>query len=372
MKFLYVVNSSSFFCSHFLTLAKSVFERGNSVYVIAGDEDKKSIIEDCGFVFKSISLSRSGMNPLTEFNSMMILRHQIKEIQPDVLHLFTIKPIVYAGLALRSSFLKRMPMVCYSITGLGSAYLSNSLFGRIAWRLIKILYRISFSVPGSIIILENNDDKMLLAEEGIITDDNSFLVDGAGIDTSKYVPSLNKKSTFTVVLVARLLKDKGIAEYIEAGRILKENSVDVCLQLVGTIDAGNISSMSQCDIDIAHRSGFVEYLGYRADIQDIYSSAHVACLPSYREGLPKSLIEAASCGLPLITTDVPGCRQMISNNNGILIESRSAASIANAVMTLISDPELRNVMGLNSRSMALERFDFKQVIDTYFKIYKIS
>lgn len=371
LKFLYVVNSSSFFCSHFITLAKSVFERGNSVYVIAGDEDKKSVIEQCGFVFKTISLSRSGMNPIAEVYSIMQLRHQINLVRPDVLHLFTIKPIIYAGLALKLSFFKKQPIVCYSITGLGSSYLSNSLFGRTVWHMIKSLYRVSFSVPGSIVILENKDDKLFFVEQGIVKDANTFLVDGAGIDTSKYVPSLNKNTTVTVVLVARLLKDKGIAEYIEAGRILKECNVDVCLQLVGSIDDGNISSMSQEDVDFAHQSGFVEYLGHRTDIQNIYASAHVACLPSYREGLPKSLIEAASCGLPLITTDVPGCRQMISNDNGILIEAKSATSIANAVITLVNNPELRKAMGLRSRSMALEKLDFKHIINSYFKIYKL-
>jgi len=372
LKILYIVNSSCFFCSHFLTLAKKVSEQGHSVYVIAGDDIKKHTIESMGFLFICIPLSRSGINPCSEFSFVMKLRAKIRNIAPDIIHSFTVKPIIYAGLAVNSLQIKERPKVCNSITGLGSAYLSKKLSGRIIWALVKRLYKVALSSSNSSAVFENEDDMLFFVNQGLVDASKGYIVNGAGIDTNVFLPSNIKSEHTTVVLVARLLKDKGITEYIEAGKILHERKVDVCLQLVGDIDAGNISSMSAQDIKVANDAGYIQWLGPRSDIAEIYSHAHIACLPSYREGLPKSLIEAASCGLPIITTDVPGCRQMVvEGKNGLLIEAKSGSAISEAITYLLTKPELMSSMALYSRKMAVEKFDHKRIVSTFFEIYKL-
>ena len=369
---MYIVNSSSFFCSHFLSLANKVSEKGHDVYVIAGDDIKKDTIEEAGLFFICIPLSRSGINPCSELSFIIKLRTKIRNICPDIIHAFTVKPIIYSGLVIKTLQKKNRPKVCNSITGLGSAYLSKKISGRVIWALVKSLYRIALSSTESSAIFENEDDRLLFVNQGLIDASKVYIVNGAGIDTNAFLPSEIKSERTTVVLVARLLKDKGIAEYIEAGKILHERKVDVCLQLVGDIDAGNISSMSARDIKSASDAGYIQWLGPRSDIAEIYSRAHIACLPSYREGLPKSLIEAASCGLPIITTDVPGCRQMVvEGKNGLLIEAKSAITISEAIIYLLTKPELMRRMALYSREMAVDRFDHKHIVNTFFEIYKL-
>jgi len=370
---MYIVNSSSFFCSHFLTLAEKVSELGHTVYVIAGDELKKDAIEKRGFFFIYIPLSRSGVNPFSELSFIIKLRAKIRNFSPDIIHCFTVKPIVYTGLVIKSLKMHTLSTVCNSVTGLGSAYLSKKISGRIIWSLVKQLYKIALSSSNSSAVFENEDDRLLFVSQGIVDANKVYLVNGAGIDTNVFLPSNIKSERTTVVLVARLLKDKGIAEYIEAGKKLYERKVDVCLQLVGDIDAGNISSMSVQDIQNAHNVGYIQWLGPRSDIAKIYSHAHIACLPSYREGLPKSLIEAASCGLPIITTNVPGCRQMVINGeNGLLVEAKSGSAISEAITYLLTKPELMSRMALYSRKIAIEKFDHKHIVNTFFKIYKLN
>jgi len=185
------------------------------------------------------------------------------------------------------------------------------------------------------------------------------------------VPKNAQNQSLKVVLVARLLKDKGVQEYISAGKILHERGCNVILQLVGSVDKFNISSMYESDIRYADNQGYIEYLGQRSDISDIYKQADIACLPSYREGLSKSLIEAASSGLAIITTDVPGCRQMVSNDNGILVPAKDAHALADAIEYMIKHPDEMKLMGEKSRAMAVNKFDSKIIINEFFNIYDL-
>ena len=371
MRVLYVVNSSSFFCSHFLTLAKSIHDNGHAVYVIAGDAIKRNEIENMGFSFICIPLSRSGINPLREILFIINLRSRIINISPDIIHTFTVKPILYTGLIVSTLRKKERPKVCNSITGLGSAYLSKKISGRMIWSLIKILYKTVFLSPNASAVFENEDDRDFFVELGLVNSSQTYIVNGAGIDTESFLPSEIKTDRVTVVLVARLLKDKGIAEYIDAGKILHEKKINVSLLLVGDVDADNISSMSKTDIKDAHDAGYIEWLGHRTDVVDIYRKAHIACLPSYREGLPKSLIEAASCGLPIITTNVPGCRQMVHDGtNGMLIEAKSATAIADAIIFLVLNPSVMKDMAISSRAIAVNKFDHQHIVGAFHNIYK--
>ncbi|MEY8215670.1 MAG: glycosyltransferase family 4 protein, partial [Colwellia sp.] len=343
------------------------------VYIVAGNELQKDLFESLGFKFVFIPLSRGGINILSEFEAFIRIRSVLREIKPDIIHMFTIKPVIYGGLACKTLKLSNLKLKVFSITGLGTIALSQRFFSKLLWRLLEKTYSFVFSGSNTAVIFENTDDKQLFIVNKLIAPEKAYIVNGAGIDTSLFVPSKFKSEKTTVVLVARLLQDKGILEYISAGEILKYRDCDVKLQLVGSIDIHNRTSLTQEVIDEAHKKGYIEYLGQSNNINGIYQKAHIACLPSYREGLPKSLIEAASCGLAIITTDVPGCRQMIFNSeNGLLIPPKKAVPLADAIEYLVSDPKLIISMGKKSREISLRVFDYTVIIDSFFKIYDLG
>lgn len=371
MKFLYIVNKSSFFCSHFYNLALEVSKRGHTVHVAAGDDESRLFLENNGFVYHNFTLSRSSVNPFRELLSIISLYNVIKKVSPDLMHMFTIKPIIYGGF-INKLFFKKTILAVTSVTGLGTASLNTSFTGRLIWLFIKKLYKFILSPSNVRVIFENSDDLNEFVSHQITPNDKTFIVNGAGVDTVSFSPVPNKPSQFTVVLVARLLKDKGIREYIQAGEILKNSHPEFRLVLVGSIDAGNPSSMVEDEIIEAHNKGFVDYLGQRSDVANIYQNAHVACLPSYREGLPKSLIEAISCGLPVITTDVPGCRQMIHNGRtGIIVPPKNSSALADAILNILSNDKAFSIMCSESRNIALERYGHDVILDSFLKVYNL-
>ena len=371
MKILYVVNSSGFFCSHFLELAKEIQASGFEVNIIAGDTVMKEYLVGLGFKFSNFKLSRKGVNPFLELISVFSLYKEIDKIRPDILHLFTVKPIVYCGLICKLSSYGESIKCISSVTGLGSASLDSSLKGRLVWFLIKLAYRFVFSNDSVKVIFENSDDRLLFINNKLTTEHQSHVVNGAGVDVNKFSPiSPVKRAGIRVVLVARLLKDKGVREYIEAGKLIKGLKKNIILQLAGGFDPGNPSAMTESEILSAHENGFIDYLGQRDDIHVVYQNADIACLPSYREGLPKSLIEAAACGLTIVTTDVPGCRQMIfDGKNGFLVTPYSGSSIADVLIKLSDTPDELHKMGAISREKAISLFSHASIISSFKEIY---
>ncbi|MFW1144682.1 glycosyltransferase family 4 protein [Vibrio parahaemolyticus] len=370
MKFLFIVNCSSFFKSHFLHLALSIKDKGHRVAIAAGNENEKTFFESLGLEFYHIPLSRSGKNLFRELGSLGSIRRVFLEFKPDYAHMFTIKPVLYAGIINRLYRNIRAKNVVFSVTGLGSTSVSRSISGVFFWAFLKALYRFSLGGNNSKVIFENKDDLDFFVKSMISKEEQSFIVNGAGVDIDEFCPSKEKTSTITVVFVARMLKDKGVREYIEAGRILQDRNIPVELLLIGTTDPGNPSSMTDEELKNASGKGYVKHLGFRNDIANCYQKSHIACLPSYREGLPKSLIEAAACGLPIITTDVPGCRQMVSaSKNGIIVPPRDPISLANAIQELVSNEKIREDMGEKSREIAKSRYSKAEVTLSFYKIY---
>lgn len=339
--------------------------------IIAGDGDMEMELIKLGFEFHAVNLSRKGVNLLAEIKFILKLNRLIKLIKPDIIHSFTIKPIIYTGVVNLFSNMKCLNVA--SITGLGSASLSKRLKHKGLWFFLTKLYKLVFLKKNTVVIFENTDDLKLFSDLKIVNANSAHLVNGAGIDTTEFIPSLDKVEPYKVTMVSRLLKDKGVLEFIEAGRILREKGTNVVMQLVGSTDFGNISSITKEELDSAVKRGDVEYLGQRDDIKFIYQKSHVACLPSYREGLPKSLIEAAACGLPIITTDVPGCRQMVFNSkNGWLVPAKNAMKLAEAIELILNSPGKLDEMGKQSRIAAVMLFDYEVVISSFHEIYGLE
>jgi glycosyltransferase involved in cell wall biosynthesis len=369
--YVYVVNVSWFFHSHFLKLALHNRDKGHVIHIITGDEEKRAEYEAAGFHYHNYGVTRDGTNPLNELKVVIGLFRLIKQIKPDLIHAFTIKPVLYSGLITKLFRHLRPSRSLFSITGLGSLSLSESFKGRFLWRLVESVYKFALSQPQATVIFENDDDRALFVADGIVPERRTALVNGAGIDTQFFVPLQADNQPPVVVFLARMLKDKGAYEFIEAARLLKARGSKVTMRMVGGVDDANISSLNKSELQAPHDEGVIEYLGHRSDVKDVYQQADIACLPSYREGLPKSLIEASSCGLAIVTSDTPGCRQLVDTKvpNGFLVPVKDAKALADTIERLVDDSALRVAFGERSRELALEKYDYASVLASFDALY---
>ncbi|MGW9064771.1 glycosyltransferase family 4 protein [Achromobacter animicus] len=365
---LFVVNNPAFFMSHRVPVALAAQKAGYDVHVATMDGPAVADIQALGMTHHAIPMTRSGKHPLQELGTLLALVRLFRRLRPDVVHLVTIKPVLYGGIAAR---IARVPGMVAAISGLGFVFLSNSLKMRLVRAVVARLYRVALGHPNSRVIFQNANDRDLLKSLGAVREDQVVIIRGAGVDLDAYRPTPEPPAPPVVVtMVARLLRDKGVQEFVQAAKLLRERGVPVTMQLVGGLDAGNPTSATQADVDAWQQEGCVQALGERSDVAALYAAAHIAVLPSYREGLPKSLIEAAACGRAVVTTDVPGCRDAIEPNvTGLLVPVRDAAALADAIARLAQDAALRQAMGTAGRALAEREFDINQVARIHVALY---
>lgn len=365
---LFVVNNPAFFMSHRVPVALAAQKAGYDVHVATMDGPAVAEIQALGMTHHAIPMTRSGKHPLQELGTLLALVRLFRRLRPDVVHLVTIKPVLYGGIAAR---LARVPGMVAAISGLGFVFLSNSLKMRLVRAVVARLYRIALGHPNSRVIFQNANDRDLLKSLGAVREEQVVIIRGAGVDLDAFRPTPEPPAPPVVVtMVARLLRDKGVQEFVQAARLLRDRGVPVTMQLVGGLDAGNPASATQADVDAWQQDGCVQALGERSDVAALYAAAHIAVLPSYREGLPKSLIEAAACARAVVTTDVPGCRDAIEPNvTGLLVPVRDAAALADAIARLAEDTALRQAMGAAGRALAEREFDINQVARIHVALY---
>ncbi|WP_343738973.1 glycosyltransferase family 4 protein [Achromobacter sp.] len=365
---LFVVNNPAFFMSHRVPVALAAQKAGYDVHVATMDGPAVADIQALGMTHHAIPMTRSGKHPLQELGTLLALVRLFRRLRPDVVHLVTIKPVLYGGIAAR---IARVPGMVAAISGLGFVFLSNSLKMRLVRAVVARLYRVALGHPNSRVIFQNANDRDLLKSLGAVREDQVVIIRGAGVDLDAYRSTPEPPAPPVVVtMVARLLRDKGVQEFVQAAKLLRERGVPVTMQLVGGLDAGNPTSSTQADVDAWQQDGCVQALGERSDVAALYAAAHIAVLPSYREGLPKSLIEAAACGRAVVTTDVPGCRDAIEPNvTGLLVPVRDAAALADAIARLAQDAALRQAMGTAGRALAEREFDINQVARIHVALY---
>lgn len=367
-KILYVINVDWFFISHFLPIGLEGLKKGYNVHIACGITDKKEYLENLGFIIHPLSITRSGTSIKNEIKTIVEIYKVIKFIKPNILEFFTIKPVLYGGIV--SKFLS-IPKKIFYITGLGYVFIAKGLKGFIVKNLVKILYKLAISGKDNSIITENIYDKGLINSLNAINDNQIKIIRGAGVDLSKYSYIEENNENIKVSIACRLLKDKGVFEYIEAAKILKQKLPNVEFELYGDIDIHNPASLTNDDIEKIKKDAFVKVHGFSSDIAKVFSGANIVVLPSYREGLPKVLIEAAACGRAVVTTDVPGCRDAIEPNiTGLLCKVKDAQSLSEQIEKLILNNELRNNMGKAGRELAEKEFDIKKVVEKHFEIYE--
>lgn len=361
-KLLFVVNVDWFFISHRLPIALAAIDAGYEVHLACGVTDQLSFLRGHGIIVHPLPLSRSGRSLVSEFRTILSIYKLVSSIKPDLIHSVTIKPVIYAGLVAKAL---GVPGRVTSITGLGFVFIDRSLKTLALRFFIKGLYRFVLHGSGAV-IFQNPSDKKLFISSKIIKRPQGYLIPGSGVDLRGY-PVEPLRSEPLVILLARLLKDKGVIEFVEASKKLAGS---VRMVLVGDVDFGNPNSVTEEQLRAWVGSGLVEHWGFTDAVAATIARSQLVVLPSYREGLPKSLIEAAACGRAVVTTDVPGCRDaIVPGKTGVLIPVRDASALAEAISSLLSDPAQLELMGLEGRRWAESRFDIKDVVDCHLGIY---
>jgi len=367
-RLLFVVNNPAFFLSHRVALAQAAQAAGYDVHVATMPGESTQAIVALGMQHHPIPMTRSGKNPIQELKTIAALYRLFKHLKPDVVHLVTIKPVLYGGLAARLAGVRGMVA---AISGLGFIFIQPGAWAALIRRIVAVLYRCALGHPNSRVIFQNSSDRRTLTDLGAVRDEQVVMIRGAGVDLSLY-PEIAPPDTPPVVvtMAARLLFDKGVREFVEAARLLRARQVPVLMQLAGDPDLGNPASVQPSDVTQWNAEGAVVCLGERHDIPALYAQSHIVVLPSYREGLPKALLEAAAAGRAVVTTDVPGCRDAIDpDETGLLVPVRDSEALANAIERLVSQPDLRESLGRAGRVLAQRAFDLREVERTHVKIY---
>lgn len=365
-----IINDLSFFYSHRLPIAEELIKKGFEVcigYGVLGRTDKY-FLERKDLKFVSIPMKRGGVNPIKEIQTIINIWKFIKKEKPDLIHLVTIKPYLYGGIV---SYLANVPAVISAVSGLGTLFINSDFKSRLLRFLLYPIFKLAFKHNNQKVILQNEDDKKKLVNWGVLNPSKVKLLRGSGVKIKNFTKLEESKDIITVCFLGRLLRDKGVYEFISAARLIKNRGVKARFWLAGDEDIDNPSGLNKKDLKDIKKEGIVEVLGYQKDIPQLYASAHIICLPSYREGLPKSLIEAAAASRAIVTTDVSGCRDaIIPNKTGLLVPLKNYEKLADALQCLIENPKKREAMGKEGRKFAEKEFPIEKIVEGHLEIYQ--
>lgn len=367
MKIAFVVNVDWFFISHRLPLAKYALERGDEVFLLTADSGRKTELEVLGIRFVEIPFQRSGSNPFHEAKCIRKLKQAYTRIQPDVVHHITLKAALLGSIAAKLTGQKR---VVNAISGFGYNFTDERK--GVVPSIVKTMIRIAFKSTYFQFILQNPDDVATVKSLKLVPDENVNLIKGSGVDLKEYYYSpLIQKEKIEVLFPARILRDKGVVELIEAANILRgKYEGKVRFVLAGDCDEENPAVLHEDELKPMLIGGYIDWVGYQKKMVPLYQKCDIVALPSYREGLPKSLIEACAIGRPIVTTDTIGCKECVDEGiNGFKIPIKSIEPMADVLKILIDDFALREKMGLASRKKAEEEFSIENVIYKTFAIY---
>jgi glycosyltransferase involved in cell wall biosynthesis len=370
-RLLFVANVSFSFIHNRLVLAQAAQAAGYEVHVatrIWRPEDSERI-QQTGFQLHPIEVGRGDSGLLYDLRSIWYLCRLYRRLRPNLVHHLAMKPIVFGGLAARLSGIRS---VVQAFTGLGHAFVGGTMISALRRKLVILALRVGCRRAGSVAILQNQADIEELVTERVIPREQTVLIKGSGVAVGEIDVRPEPAGVVRVVLPGRMLREKGVEDFVSAAEQLRASGVSAEFLLAGDTDPSAHGGLSLEQLNDWTRSGSVKYLGFVQDIPKLFSSCHIICLPSYyREGLSKSLIEAAACGRAIVTTDWPGCRDVVQDGvNGLLVPARNVPSLAMALKSLIDNAKLRQQFGAAGRELAASEFDLSIVVEQTLTVYK--
>lgn len=367
MKILYFANTDWFLYNYSLSLFKFMQTKGYQVCLSSPKGAYSALLQKENLDWQEFPLSRKGMNPLKELQSVQQFQKVLAATQPDILHNFTLKSVLYGSLAAKKfSHIK----IINTITGMGFLFINKDIRTRLVRAIMIPLLR--YALKDTKVLFLNTTDRNFYLERRIIQPDQAKIVHGSGVDIDAFSPGkpAQKDKKPTIIFPARFLKDKGIYEFVQAARITKKKHEECMFVLVGSLDEGNPSSISEDELNAWLREGTVEWWGWQDEMVKVYQQASIVCLPSYREGLATSLLEAAACAIPIITTDVPGCRELVKNNvTGFIVPAHDAQELARCIIYMVEHPSQSIEMGSRARDFIIEKYSQDTVNTDIYQTY---
>jgi len=381
MKVLLFANTDWYHYNFNLPLARVLQRQGVQVLLISPPGRFAGRLVEAGFRWIALPMNRLSLNPWEEFKLLRFIIDLYRRERPDLVHHFTIKCVVYGSIAARAVGIDRR---VNAVTGLGHVFTGDSLRNQFLRPLVRRLLQLALTGRLCRLIVQNPDDFSAFADEQLLPAEKIRLIRGLGVNIERFSPRLLGAETpettppgpsryppLKVLVATRLLWEKGLREYVQAARLLKNSGHDVEFLLAGDPDPGNPASIQTEQLMAWRNEGIINFLGYVDDMPGLFSRVDVAVLPSYREGLPQCMLEAAACGLPLIATDVPGCREIVEDGiNGLLIPPRNSAALAEAIAHLDRNRAQCRVLGDASRRKVLQDFDEKTILRMTLNVYR--
>ena len=365
-KLIFFVNDARFFLSHRLALALAAPSRGFHPIVVCPPSDHVDELLGHGIEWHPIDLPRGHVRPLKEWKAINEFGALVDRLSPQLVHCITSKPILYGGIVTRA---RDIPAVA-AISGLGHVFISQTPKARLLRLGASIGYRLSIRRRGMFALFQNENDLAILRRLGALCEEPT-LVPGSGTRLEDFDPRPASNPKPCIVLNARMLQSKGVYEFVEAARLLRDRGVKAEMVLAGDTDPANPRAVTRKELAGWHEEGIVTWLGHREDIAQVLAEADIVTLPSFGEGFPKGLIDAAAAGRAIVTTDIPGCRDaVIPGETGILIPKGDPAALADALQTLAENEEMRVEMGRKGREMAEWRFGIETIVDAHFALYE--
>jgi len=368
LKICVFVNVDWFILSHFTDYLKKIVAQNFDVTVLTLNTGRCEEIRALGITVIEIDLRRGYSSLYSEFKSWVEIYRTLQNLSPDILELITIKPVLYGGLVAK---MLKIDKTVYYMSGLGAIFTSQTSLGRLRAAIVTFLYKFIMRSSLTQVIVENEDDKHIFTHVVALPETQVHLIHGVGVDMNQFSP-VNRliSSNPRVAMVSRLLYDKGVLEFIEAAKLCKSTRPEVEFLLIGDTDPTNPASISQKDLDDFRRDNIVELLGHSMDVANLMKTFDILVLPSYREGFPKVIMEAAATGLPVVTTDVTGCRSaVVHNQTGLIVPLKNVEALGKSIGKLLDSPKLRLTMGDNARQFAELNFDVNQLSTTHISVW---
>lgn len=369
IKLVILVNDLSFFISHRLPIAEAAIHKYYNVVIGYGELGGANLklLEDKGLNFCFVPMQRGSINLIKDLKSLFGIWRFFKKEKPDIVHLVTIKPYLYGGIIAR---LIGTPCLVSAISGLGTIFIHKDLKSKFLRILLYPIYRLSFNHFNQTVIVQNKEDANLLVRWGVLRSDKIKLLKGSGVQLENFKNFEYPPGLPVVCFAARLILEKGVNEFISAAKLLQKKGVRARFLLAGSMDLQNPTGLNLNDLKKIKEEGAVELIGYQKNIPSLYARSHIVCLPSYREGFPKSLMEAAAASRAIVTTDVPGCRDVIiPNKTGLLVPVKDSKTLAIAIEDLIKNSEKCINMGRAGREFAKKEFSIENIVKRHLEIY---